>query len=107
MIEYVEFISDGWVALWCPKYNYAEMAFQIVAGTQIADFSLFFSQPYHNLRGRNHETMLPFTHLEKNFVGDRYGDSDLEIPRDADYAAQVKSEKNGTHIIGGSARTKF
>ena len=53
----------------------------------------FARQPYEGLIGRTHEREIPFTAVAKAFRGDRYGEFSDTIPPDADYAAQVPSER--------------
>jgi hypothetical protein len=93
MQNYANILAGGWTALWCPKYNFPEIAVQIIAGQEIDDLAAFMSVPYSKYIRKNHELMLPFTYVEKNFVGDRYGESMRDIPREADYAAQVQQSR--------------
>jgi hypothetical protein len=84
------------------------MAIQIIAGDEIANLAEFFRQEYSDLVDRHHETMLPYTRVLRNFIGDRYGDDGLgEIPRNADYAAQLELHREPAyywwlHPAGGS-----
>ena len=90
LVDYVNSCRSGWTALWCPKYDVPELAIQIIAADQISAGASFFTKPYALLAGRRHETSFPFTRVVRSFVGDRYGESALPIPRNADYAAQVE-----------------
>ena len=86
---YVNGLTDGWTALWCPSHEFAETAVQIMAGSAAIAFLDLSRQPYETFAGREFEIQLPFTHVERGFIGDRYGEYDAPVPRDADYAVQA------------------
>lgn len=96
--------TDGWAALWCPRYRFPESALQVITGDQaVRRFSEFaarrFSEFEENpeqaaLPHRELERELPLDYVEGVFKGDRYGEYSQAIPRDADYAAQVRPGKD-------------
>jgi hypothetical protein len=90
LIDYVNSCRSGWTTLWCPRYEVPELAVQIIAADQIFACASFFAKPYALLAGRKHESSVPYTRVVRSFVGDRYGEAALSIPRNADYAAQVE-----------------
>ena len=91
--DYVNGLTAGWTSLWCPRHNIPESSIQIIAGDQMRAFLAMQAQPYEDLRNRGViENILPFTHVEKRFKGDRYAESNPSaplVPRDADYVAQT------------------
>ncbi len=90
--------ADGWAALWCGKYNFPESALQVAAGAGVASMRDFASLPYEEkLAGRDHEQVLPLTHVERGFAGDRWGENAEAIPPDADYVAQVQSQREPSY----------
>lgn len=95
--RYAMFLSEGWTAFWCPKYNVPEICIQIIAGKEIANFAAFFRQPYEDFIGIIHELMIPYTRVVRHFIGDRYGEEPGEIPRNADYATQVPSDRSPSY----------
>jgi hypothetical protein len=89
----VEAIRRGWVALWCPRHRMPEMGIQVIAGRHRRLWLRLCRQPYESwLRGRLHERVIPWSRIERDFVGDRYGEMGGVVPRDADYAAQTLSD---------------
>jgi hypothetical protein len=87
---YLGGLKTGWVALYCDKYKFPEIAIQAAAGDGVARMAAWAKEPYETLRGRSHELLLPYTSVERGFIGDRYGEHLPEIPRNADYATQVQ-----------------
>jgi hypothetical protein len=49
------------------------------------------------LVGRVHETLVPFTHVERGLVGDRFGETYEPIPRDADYVCQIHPQREAPY----------
>jgi hypothetical protein len=86
--SYLDGIGSGWTALWCPRWSFPESAVQVVCADRFDSISWARARK-EQLRGRAPEMMLPFTHVERSFIGDRYGEYFDSIPGHADYAAQV------------------
>jgi hypothetical protein len=91
--QFVTTYTDGWAALWSPRYDVPEMAISVTAGRGLRRLAEFARQPYAALIGAIHERAVPFTHIEKGLTGDRYGESPAPIPANADYAAQVPTQR--------------
>jgi hypothetical protein len=89
---------DGWGSLWSARYNVPEMAIQVAAGSGLRDLAEFARQPYAHLRGRAHETALPFTEVHRGLLGDRYGELRTIIPPDADYVTQISTAQNPSYL---------
>ena len=87
--EYFNARTTGWTSLWCPLHQMPESGLQIIAGRDIQDYRAFMARPSAELRGNVIEQLMPFTRVEKQFIGDRYGERGHTIPRDADYAMQA------------------
>lgn len=89
IVEYINKLDDGWVALWCDSHKFPETAIQIVAGKAMALFGSTVSRPYSEFVGKFPEEEFPFTHIERSFVGDRYGEYTNIVPRFADFCTQT------------------
>ena len=87
---YFNDLEDDWVALWCARHSFPEIAIQAVAGSQLNAFIEFSKTPYEALAGKNHEFAIPVTHIESGFTGDRYGEYLSHVPSDADWVTQTK-----------------
>lgn len=81
--------TTGWFACWCEAYHFPEIAIQAAAGDEIANMVAFVREPYAQMEGQIHEFVFPFTHIERHFVGNRYGEMIGHVPRHADYSAQT------------------
>jgi hypothetical protein len=85
--------NSGWASLWCPTHRWPETTLQVISSQSFAACSEFFSRPYSAYIAeprREIEQLIPFTFVNKELVGDRYGEISESIPRDADYASQVR-----------------
>ena len=120
MFDYVDCLSEGWTAMFCPKYGIPESAIQIICEDQFENFEKLTSCGYKELSRQTTplvsegitpiEKFIPFTHVEQNFIGDRYGDFDSEDlkklkiftevevfkdqPQNIDYFCQVHPDTN-------------
>ena len=97
MRDWVRQASSGWTALWAGKYDFPEIALQVIGPDQMAAAEAFARAPYDGLVGVTHETALPLTHIEKRFTGDRYGEDEPPVPADADFAAQVPAQREPSY----------
>ena len=89
MQDYVNDFSEGWAAVWCPLWDRPESGVQVIAGSQMAAYLKLAKQDNRALATSVIETTLPFTHVERAFIGDRYGELGLSVPRNADFSMQT------------------
>ena len=112
LLQHIRRINSGWTCLWSPHYKIAESAIQVICADQYHKFDTLRHTPQSELDGNLAEDLLPFTHVEKSFKGDRYGDIRqnrwifrsrkfhdwplfehdffwAKVPADADFATQV------------------
>jgi tetratricopeptide (TPR) repeat protein len=89
MQAFVDEISDGWVAPWCPRWRRPESAIQIMAGAGLSAFAEFAHRDVDDLAEAVIENELPFTWIEGSFRGDRFCEYMDHVPRDADWSAQT------------------
>lgn len=97
LMDYLELLDSGWITLWSKKYEFPEACIQVI--TRCPEFYEFFSGNCDPLKynGQVEEITLPFTHVEKGFIGDRYSEYCAEdmlnfypvTPLHADYYTQV------------------
>lgn len=94
MMDYLESLTTGWTAMWC--HNHPESQIQVI--TPCREFMKFFYGPCdpYKYNGAHEEKTLPFTHVERGFIGDRYGElgSPPYIPGTVDYYTQVPDDPN-------------
>jgi hypothetical protein len=102
LIEYIKTIKSGWIALWSNTYRFPETAIQIICQDT---FNKLEKTSYRKGSKKPAEMILPFTKIEKGFIGDRYGEKlDLEnhlneLPKDLDYIGQVPRLITASKII--------
>ena len=85
--------DSGWVSLWCRSYQWPESTMQIINKDSFKAAEEFFSRPYSDYTGQPYmpmEKLLPITSINKNLVGDRYGELYDSVPLGADYVSQVR-----------------
>ncbi len=90
MQDYANSINDGWVTLWCPRHDRPESGIQIIAGSGLQTFNTWAQKPYQAFKGLVIEKTLPFTHVERRFQGDRYGEALDFVPRTAEWCMQAR-----------------
>jgi hypothetical protein len=104
--------ESGWSCLWSPHFRLPETAIQVICHDQFHKIEALQQCKQSDLDGHFAENILPFTHIDKSLIGDRYGeirknrcifrskkfnklpifDSDFfwsSIPANADFATQV------------------
>ena len=92
IVDYINAIDRGWTVFWCPRYNCPEPALQIIAHDQFDAMAGVASRSLDTLTQGIAEMTLPFTHVERSFTGNRYGEFRMSIPSYADFACQVNSQ---------------
>lgn len=100
LMEYIASLSSGWATLYTQHFQMPETALQIICRDAFEDMKKIVDQAeqtgyrFDDLA----EFVLPFTHVEKEFVGDRVGEAAVyrawkknhKERVKADYLAQVK-----------------
>lgn len=112
LIRHIQSISTGWTTLWSEHFRLPETAIQIICKDQFPKIAELSKHSPEFLSGKFAENILPFTEVNKSFVGDRYGEIRrnrwilrskkfnrfslfehpffwAKIPKDADFATQV------------------
>ena len=88
-----------WGTFWCPRWQFPESALQLISGRAIdalGKYHLVGKKVWSEDRGPSGfaEHILPFTEVNKSFVGDRYGEYMPDFPRNADYVCQCNPTMN-------------
>lgn len=89
LVDYVNSIDNDWLAMWDHHFDIPELGINVAAGAGLEVCCSTFEQPYETYQGKMLEAELPFTKIEKNFIGARYGEFLDRVPDDADYANQI------------------
>lgn len=89
---YVNSVSEGWLALWSRRHIRPESAIQVIAGRALQTFFYFGDIHYEVFKDVVVEQTLPFTHVARQFAGDRYGEYSNFVPRIADWCAQARPD---------------
>ncbi len=88
--QHIDALDEGWTAFWCPSHGFPEITLQVMAGSGLDAYRVFCADvPHAALVGRPYETSIPFTHVERGFTGDRYGERLPYVPVEADYVSQA------------------
>jgi hypothetical protein len=83
-------LNSGWHSFWCARHNFPETAIQVICEDNLEKFFRVTSFPYSLFRGYAIETLLPFSNIERSFIGDRYGEYLNNPPGNCDYVCQAK-----------------
>jgi hypothetical protein len=112
LLDHILGLREGWSVLWATKFKMPETAIQVICKDQFPALTRFRTMPQCELDGSFAEHLLPFTHVAREFKGDRYSEIKIRrgifrsrkfsgfppfksdffwasIPRDADFATQV------------------
>ncbi len=97
--RYVRDTQTGWNAAWCRAYAFPETAFQIIGADALPELKRFYEQgpAFYLQHERYAEHTLPFTRVEKELSGDRFGEERVRIhwgamPALPDYIANATAE---------------
>ncbi|XHS78084.1 hypothetical protein ACFJGW_20530 [Burkholderiaceae bacterium UC74_6] len=72
--QYIESLDSGWTVLWSHFYNMPETAIQVICEDQFDALAEFGDGHWNAFEGRLAEEVLPFTHVSREFIGDRYSE---------------------------------
>jgi hypothetical protein len=92
-VDYVNGLHDGWSTVWCARHQWPESALQVVAGSGLRAFRALAEKPVEEFAGACIEWTLPFTYVERDLMGDRYGEEGRKPPRAADWCSQAAPPK--------------
>ena len=88
--DFVDAVQDGWVAMWCTRFNRPESGIQVIAGSGLDTYRDWAARPIDYFKGAIVEKTLPFSHICRTLKGDRYGgDQGRYVPKDADWCMQA------------------
>jgi hypothetical protein len=100
IVERINALDDGWTAFWFPAYGVPEPALQVIADDQFDAMASVAARSLDDLTQDLAENTLPFTRIERNYSGNRYGEMRGRIPGYADYACQVNAPWLATRYRG-------
>jgi GR25 family glycosyltransferase involved in LPS biosynthesis len=92
-VEFIKAATGGWTVFWSPKWGFPETALQIICEDSFDALEQLRTIPYKTRYvGKRIEELLPYSYIEKRIYGDRFSEYGSNIPRDADFAAQVNED---------------
>ncbi len=97
MCEYIKNTNTGWNTFWCQMHGFPESTIEIIGESKFEEMYTFMSEGYLKFYPTlPAETQIPWTHVEKSFIGDRYGEKNLPQDPSWDYMGQVPNETKVT-----------
>lgn len=81
--------TSGWNTFWCPEFNFPESALAVLNADAFETLDRFCTGHYSYYNGQTMEEILPYTTVEKGFIGDRYGEKCLPQTKDMDFYCQT------------------
>jgi hypothetical protein len=93
LVRFIDGLQSGWTTFWCPRWGFPETCLQVICADQMESFLELSTIDYDSvLTDLAIETVLPFTDVRKDFIGDRYGEYMSWLPEDADYGCQIPED---------------
>lgn len=89
MAKYVKDLKSGWTSFYCPRHNFPDCSIHVLCADQFWAYQEFTWVPYMTHMGKLMETSLPFTHVERGFNTDRFGEFRSDQPEGCDYFGQA------------------
>ena len=103
MTDYIAKISEGWTVFYSRSYGFPETAIQVICKDSFEKLNKTYKAAVESNYQfkRIAERVLPFSKIEKGFLGDRYGEEKvlrrwtkkIKTPLEIDYLGQI-GEKN-------------
>lgn len=91
LLDWICNIETGWRTVWCPQFNFPESSLQIICLDQLESFKQFRKRWIDMPKTVEIERHIPFTEVNRSFIGGRYSDVGKSPPADADYVAQTSN----------------
>jgi hypothetical protein len=75
LLEHLTHTTSGWSVLWANRYSMPETAIQIICEDQFEHIENMRQRDLNTFNGLMAEKILPFTHIKRDFLGDRYSET--------------------------------
>ncbi len=104
MADWIRNTNTGWQTVWCPRYNFPEASIHIINEDAFPLFLDFTKGDYMEHCGKTMEEILPFTHVNKELICDRFGETNDPVPPGCDFYSQapvnitMRFERDGASI---------
>lgn len=91
--NWIRKINEGWQTVWCDRHDFPEANIQVICGEKIIDMYEFHTQWFLNYYPHDQaERRIPFTDINRRFVGDRYGEAGLPQSDCMDFYCQATND---------------
>ena len=96
--KYIDDLNSGWVSFRCKMYRFPESSLQIINKDNYYRLENFkqeiLARGWERTATLNVEHLLPVSHVEESFNGDRFGERNRKQEGDMDYYAQARLHQN-------------
>lgn len=94
LAHWIRDIRTGWRALWCERHHFPEGNLHVLTEDAYPLFKEFTEGDFMRHNGKCMELTLPFTHIDKGFVAERFGEEGTKQRADMDFYAQCWLKTN-------------
>lgn len=98
--KHIKELDSGYETVYCPKYSMPEASLQILCPDS-AVMAVEWMGNWRDHVGQQTEFTLPFTKVNMDFIGDRYGEDRQPQDRAMDYYVQCQTDMDMVFNIGG------
>ena len=90
LANHIKNLNRGWTAFWCKRHSFPDVNPSVLCSDTFKYFIDYIKTPWEEHLGKEMERVLPFTHIEKGFNTDRFGEyENKELTSDMDYYGQM------------------
>lgn len=90
LATFIREMDTGWQTFWCPKWNFPDSAIHIINRDAFSNYFAFLAKKngFMDYKGVCMEKALPFTHVHRQFICDRFGEDKVPQSKGMDFYGQ-------------------
>lgn len=95
LANHIKNMTSGWTGFWCKRHSFPDVNPSVLCEDTFKYFINYTQLGWNYRLGLEMERVLPFTHIEKGFNTDRFGEyEDKSLKLDMDYYGQMGPDVN-------------
>lgn len=104
LTDYLNNLETGWTGMYCKMHNFPETTVQVICKDNFESALTYFTEGFLKFYPYDMaETTIPWTHVEKGFKGDRYGERELPQTPDMEWYGQCPVSIKMTYNVNSDS----